>query len=214
MHVFTKTALAAVALLAAGVAAPSESQANWNGHGDFTHLKGKAIGTAVTLGFEDYSSTKGGKYYNFDWTGVNGNVGHWGGGNSNYSLLISGTSGFSFSSHAKFGVSSFKYIASPVSLGDSIRITLYTDAAMKTAHPYEVAIGLFSTGGTVNLSALTGGLSSNIYKIAISRTGTFGTLAVDGIATTVVPLPAALPLLGSALVLTGLLGRRLRRKAS
>lgn len=214
MHVFTKTALAAVALLAAGVAAPSESQANWNGHGDYTHLKGKAIGTAVTLGFEDYSGTKGGKYYNFDWTGVNGNVGKWGSSNSNYSLLISGASGFSFSSHAKFGVSSFKYIDTPLSWGESIRITLYTDAAMTTAHPYEVTIPWLTTGGTVNLASLTGGLSNNIYKIAISRTGTLGTVAIDGIATTVVPLPAALPLLGSALVLTGLLGRRLRRKAA
>lgn len=212
MHVFAKTALAAVAVLAAAVAAPTESHAlPWGGNGDYQHLQGKKIGDAVVLTFDDYGTTKGGKYYNFDWTGLNGNVMQKPWWSDGYSLRIAGASGASFSAATAFGVKGFTYNASLLSWGDQIKVTIYTDSALKRALPYFQTIDNFI--GSVNLAALTNNLSNSIYKIVIARTGSWGTLSVDNISTTVVPLPGALPLLGSALVLTGLLGRRLRRKA-
>ncbi|MFD2234847.1 hypothetical protein [Phaeospirillum tilakii] len=209
MHVLYKAALAVVALVASSIVAPVASYANWNGYGDYVHLQGMSIGDPVTLRFGDYRSTLGGKYYNFDWSGIDGNVVRIPLTN-NYTLKISGSNSISFSAGTKFGVSNFKYYTL-LPIGEKIHITIYTDAAMKNAVEYVEKITWFK--GNVDLAAITHGLSSSIYKIVISKSGG-SALYVDNISTTVVPLPGALPLLGSALVLGGLLGRRLRRKAA
>ncbi|GEO80140.1 hypothetical protein [Pararhodospirillum oryzae] len=216
MLTFTKNLFAAAALAAASLMVTTASHATetW---GDEANVKGRANGTAVVLTFEDYSTRSPGEnYYNFTWNNLNvvtesnynGPVVSSRATKPNYAASLTGVtknSPFSLSSNVAFNVASLDLYNDR----RGMKYTVYykTNAMNNWAH---ISVGDYAdVRWAANLTGIT---SLSLYATRVSGTGSIDNLYVDNISTTVVPLPGALPLLGSALVLAGVVGRRLRAR--